>query len=87
MLFHIKYNVTPEQRDNVQQKFKKTGALPPDGVTMKGRWHSIEGNSGFIIAETSDIEAFGKWFQNWTDSLVFEVSPVLTDEQISKVIG
>ncbi len=87
MLFHIKYNVTPELRDNVQQKFKKTGGLPPAGVTMKGRWHNVEGSNGFIIAETNDIEAFGKWIQDWSDSLVFEVSPVLTDEQVSKIIG
>ena len=57
MLFHIKYNVTPEQRDKAQERFKKTGGLPPKEVTMKGRWHNIEGSSGFIIAETSDIEA------------------------------
>lgn len=87
MLFHIKYNVTPEQRDNAQNRFKKTGGLPPAGVTMKSRWHSIDGNKGFIIAETSDIEAFGKWFQDWTDALSCEVSPVLTDEQVAKVIG
>lgn len=54
---------------------------------MKSRWHSIDGNKGFIIAETSDIEAFGKWFQDWTDALSCEVSPVLTDEQVAKVIG
>ena len=87
MLFHIKYNVTPEQRNKVQEKFKKTGALPPKGVTMKGRWHNIAGSNGFIIAETSDIESFGKWIQDWSDSLVFEVSPVLTDEEVSKVIA
>jgi hypothetical protein len=87
MLFHIKYFVTPERRDSVQERFKKTGALPPSGVSLKGRWHNIEGSNGFIIAETSDIEAFGKWIQDWSDSLVFEVSPVLTDEQITKVIS
>lgn len=87
MLFHIKYSVTPEQRDKAQQRFKKTGGLPPAGVAMKGRWHSVEGNNGFVIAETNDIDAFGKWIQDWSDSLVFEVSPVLTDEQVAKVIG
>ena len=87
MLFHIKYNVTPEQRDKTQERFKKTGGLPPTGVKMKDRWHNVEGGSGFIIAETNDLEAFGKWLQDWSDSLTFEVSPVLTDEQVSKVIG
>jgi Domain of unknown function (DUF3303) len=87
MLFHITYKVTPEQRNNAQDRFKKTGGLPPSGVTMKDRWHSVDGNRGFVLAETSDIEAFGKWIQDWSDSLVFETTPVLTDEQVARVIG
>jgi hypothetical protein len=87
MLFHITYNVTPGQRDPVQDKFKKTGALPPSGVTMKGRWHNVNGNRGYIIAETTDIDALGKWVQDWSDLLTFEVVPVLVDEQIAKIIS
>jgi hypothetical protein len=87
MLFHITYKVTPDHRNNAQEQFKKTGGLPPKGVTMKSRWHSVDGNRGFVLAETSDVEAFGKWIQDWSDSLVFETTPVLTDEQVSKVIG
>ena len=87
MFFHITYNVTPEQRNVAQERFKKTGGLPPSGVTMKERWHSIDGNKGFVLAETSDLEAFGKWIQDLSDSLVFEISPVLTDEQVAKLIG
>lgn len=87
MLFHITYKVTPEQRDNAQGLFKKTGGMPPTGVTMKGRWHSVDGNRGFLLAETSDIESFGKWIQDWSNILTFETTPVLTDEQVAKVIG
>ena len=54
---------------------------------MKERWHSVDGNRGFLIAETSDIEAFGKWIQDWSDLLVFETTSVLDDEQIAKIIN
>ena len=87
MLFHITYRVTPEKRDKAQAKFKKTGGIPPSGVTMKNRWHSVDGDRGFVIAETSDIEAFGKWIQDWSDLLAFETTPVLTDEEVSRVIS
>lgn len=87
MFFHITYKVSPEHRDKAQERFKKTGGLPPAGVTMKERWHSVDGNRGFIIAETSDIEAFGKWIQDWSDLLVFETTSVLNDEQIAKIIN
>lgn len=87
MLFHVTYKVAPGQRNSAQERFKNTGALPPDGVTLKGRWHSINGDHGFNLAETSDIEAFGKWIQEWSDILIFDVTPVVTDEQIAKIIG
>jgi Domain of unknown function (DUF3303) len=87
MLFHIIYKVTPEHRNAAQDQFKKTGGLPPSRVTMKGRWYSVDGNKGFILAETNDIEAFGKRIQDWSDSLTFETTPILSDEQVAKVIG
>ncbi len=87
MTFHITYRALNMQRNDVQERFKSTGAPPPGGVTMKGRWHSVNGNEGYIIAESTDIEAVGTWIQEWSDLLQFEVTPVLTDEQIGKIIG
>lgn len=87
MTFHIKYNMSSENRNTAQDRFKKTGALPPEGVTMKGRWHNVQGSCGFIIADTDNIEALGKWVQDWSDVLSFEVSAVLTDEQVGKIIS
>ena len=75
MLLHIKYNVTPEQRDNVQQKFKKTGALPPAGVTMKGRWssHIIQCLNiwlTFIFSHCDSLFSFSKLILLINSSLV-----------------
>ena len=86
MIFHISYEYLPEQRDEVQARFKETGAPPPSGVTMTGRWHCVEGNRGFLVAESSEAEAIGRWLQQWTDALSFEVTLVLTDEQFTQVI-
>lgn len=87
MLFHISYKFSPQERDQTQQRFKETGALPPEGVTMLGRWHSAAGCKGFMIAESSEAVAISKWTQGWTDLLSFEVTPVLTDEEVGEVIG
>ena len=87
MIFHITYKLSPGQRNDAQKRFKETGALPPTGVTMTGRWHCAEGLKGFIIAESSDVEAIAKWMQEWTDHLAFEVTPVVNDEQLARVIG
>ncbi len=87
MLFHITYEFSPGDRDDAQKRFKETGALPPDGVTMQGRWHSAAGHVGFVVAESSDAVAIGKWMQSWTDLCAFEITPVLTDEEAAEVIG
>jgi hypothetical protein len=54
---------------------------------MHGRWHSAAGLVGFLIAESSDAVAIGKWMQSWTDLLSFEITLVLTDEEFTEVIG
>jgi hypothetical protein len=87
MIFHIMYQLSPERRSEAQGRFKKTGALPPAGVTMMGRWHCVEGLRGFIVAESSDAEAIAKWIQGWTDLLSFEIAPVINDEEFARVIG
>lgn len=87
MIFHISYEYTSEHRDTVHRRFLETGALPPSEVTMTGRWHSAEGNRGFLVAESGECEAVTRWLQQWTDIVSFEVTPVLTDEQFARVIS
>ena len=87
MLFHITFEFSPHERDQAQKRFKETGAPPTEGVTMLGRWHSVAGHIGFLVAESSDALAIGKWMQSWTDLLSFEVTPVLTDEEAAEMIG
>jgi hypothetical protein len=87
MTFHITYEISPAHRNDAQKRFKQTGAPPAAGVTMTGRWHCAQGLKGFLVAESSDAAAIAKWMQDWTDVLSFEVTPVITDEQLSRVIG
>ena len=38
------------------ERFKETGALPPEGVTLLGRWFGMNGQ-GFAVVEASDAKA------------------------------
>ncbi len=87
MQFMITYSFGPEVRDETQARFKKTGGLPGEGVKMLGRWHSIGGHHGFLLAESNDGVAIGKWMQEWTDLIEFDVIPVNNDEDVMKVLG
>lgn len=87
MLFMISYSFRPEARTEAQDRFKKTGGMPGANVKMLGRWHKIGGLQGFVLAESIDAVAIGKWLQEWTDLLVFDVAPVVNDEDVMKVLG
>ena len=39
MQFMVECTITPEARNEVQALFKATGAMPPSGVELLGRWH------------------------------------------------
>ncbi len=87
MLFHITWQFDSTQRNDAQQRFGETGAPPPEGVSMLGRWHSVAGLEGFLVAESADAVAIGKWMQDWSDVLTFEVTPVVDDDGLTAVIG
>ena len=87
MLFMIGYSFRPQTRNEAQARFKKTGGMPGPKVKMLGRWHNIGGHTGFILAESNDAVAIGKWTQQWTDLLTFDVVPVVNDADVLKVLG
>lgn len=87
MLFMVEYVFHPEARNAAQDRFKKTGGMPGPGVKMLGRWHAAGGNRGYVLAETDDSVALGKWMQEWTDLLTFQIVPVNNDEDVMKVLG
>lgn len=87
MLFHVCYGYAEGNRDATHARFLESGAPPPEGVAMLGRWHSVAGNGGYLVAETDDPEALAGWLQEWTDLVTFDVAPVLVDEQFAEVIG
>ncbi len=87
MLFMVSYEFHPDDRNVVQERFRTTGGLPGEGAKMIGRWHAIGGHRGFVLAETSDGIALGKWLQEWTDLLTFDVVPVNDDAAVMQVMG
>ena len=46
MLFVSEYKIAPENRDVAQERFKKTGGAPPQGVKVIGRFAFIGAHSG-----------------------------------------
>ncbi|WP_256730441.1 DUF3303 domain-containing protein [Pseudomonas sp. ANT_H12B] len=83
----MSWSISPENRNVAIGRFLKTGALPPDGVTMKGRWHAVGGSSGFGIAEANDLVPIQKWVLEWNDIMKMEVQAALTDEHMAPLLN
>ena len=87
MQFLVHWTISEDHRDAAQARFKETGAPPPAGVTMHGRWHSVAGREGMLVCETDDQVAMGVWLQQWSDVLTFRVIPVADDQQMVKIMS
>lgn len=87
MLFIVNWSISPERRNSAIERFLKTGAVPPAGVTMLGRWHAIGRMTGFGVAETSDPALIQKWVLDWSDLMQMEIYPALTDEQAAPLLA
>jgi len=87
MQFMVQFSLNPENEVPAVSRFKETGAPPPDGVKMVGRWHSAIMHEGFNLIETDDVEALASWCSQWADLLSFRIVPVLSDEQLMKVMS
>ena len=87
MQFVVHFVIAPEQRDQAEARFLETGALPPEGVKMTGRWHCVHGREGFLVCESNDEAALATWIGQWTDLLTFRVMPVVDDQKLAQVMS
>lgn len=87
MQFVVHWTFDPHDRDNLNARFVESGAPPPEGVTMIGRWHAVGGGEGWLICETDSAEAIGRWMHQWSDRLRFRVVPAMNDEATAAVIA
>jgi hypothetical protein len=88
MLFVSILSVPPENRNEVQARFKETaGGKPPAGIKLLGRWHAVGGGMSFGVYECDDPAAMAKWAQEWSDLMSIEIHPVMTDEALAKLFA
>ena len=87
MKFIVRWEIPQEARKDAIARFMETGGQPPDGVEMLTRWHSADGEFGFAIAETDDVQAIAKWSLDWNDLLPMDVRPAVDDEGIGAVLA
>jgi hypothetical protein len=86
MLYMNTYHIRSENRDACIARFKEGKGQPPEGVKLVRRWHDVAGLRGFTLVESDDPVAVGKFAKEWSDIMNLEFIPVLSDEQLVKVL-
>lgn len=86
MKFIVSWKIPKGSVADAEARFLKTGAHPPAGVKMIGRWHGMSGH-GVLIAETDDAKALYSWIGFWNDLLEFETSPCVEDAEAGAVMA
>jgi Protein of unknown function (DUF3303) len=85
MKFMITFTTSPPQFRAAVSRFLATGAGPPQGVKMLGRWHGSA--IGWVLAEADDLTKVYEWTALWNDLLEFTVVPVLEDAELGEVLS
>ena len=67
-------------------RFLETGAPPPEGVTLHGRWFTASHSKGFMLVESDDPKALFRWVSEWADLIDFEIEPVVTDAEAAPIL-
>jgi hypothetical protein len=86
MRFMVTFPLTHHGYKERISRFLETGAPPPDGVILHGRWFTASHSKGFMLAEADDPKALFRYVSEWTDIMDFEIEPVVTDEEAALVL-
>jgi hypothetical protein len=86
MKFIVRWSIPKASVPAAEARFLQTGAQPPAGVKMLGRWHGMSGG-GVLIAETDDAKALYAWIGFWNDLLEFETTPCVEDAEAGEVMS
>jgi hypothetical protein len=80
------FKTLPKARDQAIARFKKTGARPPKGATLLGRWVAADFRGGFDLVECSDAGVLTEFALQWSDLLDMQVVPVIEDDDLKAVL-
>ena len=87
MLYMITFPLTTRDYQERVSRFLESGAPPPDGITLRGRWFALGHDRGFMVVETDDPAAIFRWTSSWASLVDFEVHPVIDDATAGEVLG
>jgi Protein of unknown function (DUF3303) len=65
----------------IYRRFRDRGRMAPEGVQYVSSWVDDKLERYFQIMETRERNLLDRWMENWSDSVDFEVFPVLSSKE------
>jgi Protein of unknown function (DUF3303) len=81
MKFMSTWVLLPGSVKAAAEQFLAGGGGEPEGVTVLGRWHNVDGSGGFSLYETSNLAALHLGAAKWADLLEITTVPVIEDDE------
>ena len=86
MEFMVTFPLTHRDYKERVSRFLETGAPPPEGVTLLGRWFTASHSRGYMLVETNDPKALFRWTSEWADLIDFQIEPVIRDDEAAPIL-
>ena len=86
MKYMITFPLTKEGYAERVARFLETGAPPPEGVTMLGRWFTLAHSYGYILVESDQPKELFAFASEWAHLVDFNIEPVIGDEEAAEVL-
>jgi hypothetical protein len=72
----------PGKIKEVYSRFAERGRLAPDDLLYVSSWITDDLSTCYQVMQTENSESLNKWIDNWKDLIDFEVTPVITSQQV-----
>ncbi|MCA9230723.1 MAG: DUF3303 family protein [Planctomycetales bacterium] len=86
MKFMVTFALTHRDYKERVARFLETGAPPPEGAEMLGRWFTASHNKGFMLVETDKSDTLFRWTSEWADLIDFQIEPVVTEDTAAAIL-
>lgn len=80
--YMITWYLQPGQYSRAFDRFEETGARPPPGVTLLGRWHEPGSQRGYILVESEDPARVAEHVMKFNDLVEHRTVPVIEDGEV-----
>ena len=87
MKYMTTWSAQPGTLPEAVSRFLASGGAPAQGVTLLGRWHSLDCSHGFSLYESNNPVAVYESAAVWAELLDLETVPVIEDAEAGPVLA